>query len=145
MAAGLADSGPPDVVPRSQDALRLTELARDLGLHEPVHDRLMDALWREGLDLGERDVLRRLGTEAGLPAARLDEVLAGEDYLDRVTASTREAVWIGVTGIPGFLLDGRLLVLGAQPREVFEQAFSQLEASGPGSGRGPGGRADQEP
>jgi predicted DsbA family dithiol-disulfide isomerase len=28
--------------------------------------------------------------------------------------------------VPGFLLEGRLLVLGAQPDEVFEQAFARL-------------------
>jgi predicted DsbA family dithiol-disulfide isomerase len=28
--------------------------------------------------------------------------------------------------VPGFLLDRRLLVLGAQPRDVFEQAFARL-------------------
>jgi predicted DsbA family dithiol-disulfide isomerase len=33
-----------------------------------------------------------------------------------------------VTGVPGFLLDRRMLVLGAQPRELFEQAFEQLAA-----------------
>ena len=36
-----------------------------------------------------------------------------------------------VTGVPGFLLDRRLLVLGAQPREVFERAFSQLSEAPP--------------
>jgi predicted DsbA family dithiol-disulfide isomerase len=30
--------------------------------------------------------------------------------------------------VPGFLLDRRLLVLGAQPQELFEQAFEQLHA-----------------
>jgi predicted DsbA family dithiol-disulfide isomerase len=43
-----------------------------------------------------------------------------------VLASTSQAVSIGITGVPGFLLDRRLLVLGAQPQEVFERAFQQL-------------------
>ena len=43
--------------------------------------------------------------------------------------STAQAVSIGVNGVPGFLLDRRLLVLGAQPREVFERAFAQLDAT----------------
>ena len=34
-----------DVVPNSQLALRVTELARDRELHEPVHNRLMEAYW----------------------------------------------------------------------------------------------------
>jgi predicted DsbA family dithiol-disulfide isomerase len=41
-------------------------------------------------------------------------------------ASTAEAHSLGINGIPAYVLDSRLLVLGAQPREVFEHAFAQL-------------------
>jgi len=30
--------------------------------------------------------------------------------------------------IPAWVIDGKLLIPGAQPREVFEQAFEQLAA-----------------
>jgi predicted DsbA family dithiol-disulfide isomerase len=125
-SAGLAYAPPADVVPNSRAALRVTELARDRGLHEPVHDRLMAAYWSEGENIGDRDALRALAVTAGLDEAEVDDVLSGDRYLDRVEASTTEAVSIGVTGVPGWVLDGRLLVLGAQPREVFESAFAQL-------------------
>ena len=108
----------------------MTELARDRGLHEEVHDRLMDAYWAEGEDIGDDDVLRRLATEAGLGAAEVDRVLAGDEYLARVEASTAEAQSIGIHGIPAFLLGGRLLVLGAQPQEAFERALEQLGVPG---------------
>ena len=86
----------------------------------------MDALWAEGRDLADHDVLRELAGEAGLDAAEVDDVLASDAYLERVLASTREAQSIGINGIPAFLLDGKLLVLGAHPRETFERAFEQL-------------------
>ena len=124
---GLAYNPHPDVVPNSMDALRLTELARELDAHEAVHDRLMDAYWTEGLDIGDRAVLRELGLQAGLPAERVEEVLATDAYRDLVEASTRQAQQIGVTGVPGFLLDRQLLVLGAQPEAIFERAFAQLD------------------
>jgi predicted DsbA family dithiol-disulfide isomerase len=117
---------PPEVMPNSRDALRVTELARDRDLHEPMHDRLMDAVWRDGEDLRDHDVLRAHADAVGLDRAEVDQVLARDDYLERVLASTSEAASIGINGIPAFLLDSRLLVLGAQPREVFEQAFSRL-------------------
>jgi predicted DsbA family dithiol-disulfide isomerase len=117
---------PAPVISNSRDALRVTELARDRGLHEPVHDRLMDAFWAEGRDLGDRAALRELAVEAGLDPAEVDDVLGSEAYLDRVLASTGEAQSIGINGIPAFVLGGRLLILGAQPREVFEQAIAQL-------------------
>jgi predicted DsbA family dithiol-disulfide isomerase len=43
-----------------------------------------------------------------------------------VRASTNEAVSVGVTGVPAWVIDGKLLIPGAQPREIFEQAFAQL-------------------
>jgi predicted DsbA family dithiol-disulfide isomerase len=116
----------PDVVPRSLRAQQLTELARDLGRHRPVHDRLMEAYWSEGADIGDVDVLRQLALELELPADDVEEVLSGERYRDRIHNSTREAASIGANAVPAFLLDGRLLVLGAQPNEVFERAFAQL-------------------
>ena len=110
-------------------ALRVTELARERGLHGAVHDRLMDAYWAEARNIGDPDELRALAVEAGLDAAEVDDVLAGDAYRDRVVGLTQQAVSIGITGVPGFLLDRRLLVLGAQPREVFERAFEQLSAT----------------
>ena len=126
-ANGLAYTPPEEVVPNTRRALRLTELARDRGLHEPFHDRLMDAYWAESVDIGDADELLRLSAEVGLAADDVEATLAdGDAYLDRILDATRSAQSIGITGIPAFLLDRRLLVLGAQPREVFEQAFAQL-------------------
>ena len=123
---GLEYNPNPDVVPNSMRALRLTELARDLGRHEAVHDRLMDAYWADGRDIGDLEVLRRLAAEVELPADEVEDVLAGERYRDRVETSTRQATSMGATAVPAFLLDRRLLVLGAQPEELFEQAFARL-------------------
>lgn len=125
---GLEYNPHPDVVPNSRDALRLTELARDLGRHAALHGRLMDAYWADAKDIGDHGVLRAEAAAAGLPADEVEDVLGSERYLDRVHASTREAYGVGANAVPAFVLDRRLLVLGAQPEEVFEQAFSQLAA-----------------
>ena len=104
----------------------MTELARTW-LHEALHDWLMDAYWADGEDLGDHDVLRRARGSVGPEADEVDDVLRSDRYLDRVAASTQEAVSIGVTGVPAFLLDGRLLVLGAQPRRCSSGPSSSSE------------------
>jgi predicted DsbA family dithiol-disulfide isomerase len=116
---------PPPVAPRSLDALRLTEHARANGLHAPFHDRVMDAYWAEAQDIGDHEVLLALAAEVGLEDAA--GILASDAYAETVARSTAEAHAIGINGIPAFLLDRRLLVLGAHPRTTFEQAFAQLE------------------
>jgi predicted DsbA family dithiol-disulfide isomerase len=127
-AAGLAFT-PPEIVPNSMAALRVTELARDRGLHEPVHDWLMEAYWGEGRNIGDPEVLRAVATEVGLDASEVDDVLGGDAYLNRVRSSTAQAQSLGIDGIPGFVLDERLLILGAHPPAVFEQAFARLASS----------------
>jgi predicted DsbA family dithiol-disulfide isomerase len=117
---------PPPVAPRSLDAQRLAEHARTQGLYVPFFERTMDSYWAEGQNIGDHDVLRRIASDAGVEGG--DEVLASDEYADVVRASTAEAQAIGINGIPAFLLDGRLLVLGAHPRETFERAFEQLHA-----------------
>jgi predicted DsbA family dithiol-disulfide isomerase len=131
-AAGLEYNPPRDVVPNSRQALELTELAREKGLHEPVHTRLMHAYWSEGRNIGETDTLLDLVAEAGLDREEAEAALAERRYAARVDASTAEAQQAGIHAIPAFVLDGRLLLLGAQPHEIFERALEQVgERSGP--------------
>lgn len=124
---GYTYNPPPDVVPNSRKALEVTELARDLGLHEPVHTRLMDAYWAEAQNIGDEDTLLSLVAEAGLDRSEAADVLADGRYLPRIAESTREAHAVGINAIPSFVLDNRLLLVGAYPKEVFERAFAQLE------------------
>jgi predicted DsbA family dithiol-disulfide isomerase len=118
---------PPPIRANSLRALRLAEHARAHGLIDRLHARLFDAYWAEAQNIGDTDVLRTLAAEVGLDGA--DEILETDAYRDVVHASTAQAYAAGVTGVPAFVLNGRLLVLGAHPREVFERAFAQLDAA----------------
>jgi predicted DsbA family dithiol-disulfide isomerase len=127
---GLRYNPPPEVVPNSSAALRLTELARARGRHAPTHDRLMQAYWEEGQNIGDPEVLRTLARELRLDDA--EAAITADLHGDDVARATAEAQAIGINAIPAFLLDGRLIVLGAQPDGVFEQTFDQLaRAAGP--------------
>ena len=117
---------PPPVSPRSLDAQRLAEHARTQGLYAPFFERTMDAYWAEAQNIGDHAVLRALAAEVGVEGT--DDVLASDRYADAVRRSTADAHAIGINGIPAFLLDRRLLVLGAHPQATFERAFEQLGA-----------------
>jgi predicted DsbA family dithiol-disulfide isomerase len=105
----------------------VSELARDNGLHEAVHDRLMRAYWSEAANIGDEDVLLGLVAEEGLERGEAEAALEEHRYSDRIDASTRQAQLHGIHAIPAFVLDNRLLVLGAQPHELFERAVDQLD------------------
>ena len=122
----------PEVVPNSRAALRLAELAREHGLHDAFHRLVMGAYWSQAVNIGDPDELRRLAAEAGLPADEVERVLGDPiAYLAAVEGSTSEAHAAGINAVPAFVLDRRLLVLGAQPIDVFRRAFAQLGATPP--------------
>jgi predicted DsbA family dithiol-disulfide isomerase len=127
-AAGLTFD-PSPTMPNTLHALQVTELARDVGLHEPVHTRLMHAYWSEGTDLGDDETLLGLVAEAGLDRDEAAAVIAESRYSDRIAASTQEANRLGIYAIPAFILGRKLVVMGAQPEELFERAVEQLESA----------------
>jgi predicted DsbA family dithiol-disulfide isomerase len=127
-AAGL-EYNRPEIVPNTRLALRMSELARERDRHEPFHDRLMAAYWSDATNIGDPDELRLLAAEVGLDSDDVERVIADPSaYLDVIQGWTREAQSIGIHAIPAFLLDRRLIVLGAQPPDVFRRAFAQLAA-----------------
>jgi predicted DsbA family dithiol-disulfide isomerase len=87
---------------------------------------LMQAYWEEARNLGDPEVLREVAVEVGVGEAEAAAAIEDGRLADRVRASTSQAQSLGVTGVPAFVLDNRLLVLGAQPRDIFEQALAQL-------------------
>jgi predicted DsbA family dithiol-disulfide isomerase len=117
---------------RTVDAHRLLHLAREEGRQPELQARLKEALlaayFGRGESMGDHDVLRRVAVDAGLDAARVDEVLASEEYVDAVRADIAQARAYGATGVPFFVVDERYGVSGAQPAEVFTELLERAWA-----------------
>jgi predicted DsbA family dithiol-disulfide isomerase len=92
----------------------------------------MDAYWAEGIDLSGRDTLAGLAREAGMSDDGIARALDDRAWSSAVDLSTARAQSAGVTGVPAFVVDRRVLVVGAQPREVLAQAVAQARAAAPG-------------
>jgi predicted DsbA family dithiol-disulfide isomerase len=124
--AGLPAADEIDHVPNSRKALRLGELARAHDRLDALHPRLFVAYWGDGRDIGDDDVLVEIATDAGLDEAEVRDVLASDRYGDFVAQATSKATDIGTGGVPAWVLDGRMLIPGAQPHEVFERALERF-------------------
>ena len=66
-----------------------------------------------------------LAVGVGLPAERVDVVLASEEYAAEVRADFEQARAYGATGVPFFVVDQKYGVSGAQPTEVFGQLLQR--------------------
>jgi len=102
------------------DAHRLLHYARGAGpgLQDSFKERLFVAYFSEGAAIGEPATLLRLAAEAGLDAQECADILAGDRYSAEVRADEHEALELGVTGVPFFVVDGKFGLAGAQDAQA---------------------------
>ena len=105
----------------------MAELARENGVHEQLHQRLMTGYWAEDLDISDPQVLADEGEAVGLDRDRIIEVASTFPYQDRIDASTRAVQEMGAGGVPAFVIADRVLIPGAQPHSLFEKVMQKLE------------------
>ncbi len=113
------------------DAHRLLHLALETGgpdLQGRLKERLLAAYFTETANVADHVVLRTAAGEAGLDPARVDAVLASDEYAADVQADIDRAHAFGATGVPFFVVDEKYGVSGAQPVEVFDQVLRQAWA-----------------
>ncbi len=115
---------------------RLTQVPNTLAAHQVMYraetegkdqsalaEEFMSAFFVRGENIGETDVLVELAGRHGLDATDVVRVI--EDDAARQVVLTREAQvrTSGISGVPGFLLNRRLLLIGAQSTDNMVNAF----------------------
>ena len=111
--------------PNSLDAHRVIWLAGESGVQDAVVEALFLAYFTDGRDLSDRATLTDVAAGAGLARTEVAEMLVGEAGLDSVRTGEQQARRLGVSGVPYFVVNGRVALSGAQPPELFLQAFEQ--------------------
>ncbi|HEY4809191.1 MAG TPA: DsbA family oxidoreductase [Roseiarcus sp.] len=111
--------------PNTLDAHRLIRWAASAGVQSRVVDRLFEAYFVEGRDIGDRVVLTEIAAECGLDADLVERLLAEGADSEVVRQEVEQAQAMGVSGVPFFIFAGRLGVPGAQEPSALRQAMAE--------------------
>ncbi|MEM1315419.1 MAG: DsbA family protein, partial [Pseudomonadota bacterium] len=138
-AAGLdVDFGRMTRTPNTLDAHRVIRWARQQNGGEPdggaaaqtaVVTRMFERYFREGADLGDREVLIEIAEAAGMERELTAALLASDADLEDVRAEDASAREMGVGGVPTFLIGGKYVVQGAQDAETWSRVVAELQAA----------------
>jgi predicted DsbA family dithiol-disulfide isomerase len=110
------------------DAHRLVHLGRERGVQDAVKERLLKAYFEQGELMSDHGTLVRLGTEAGLKAEEVTDLLAGDTFAAAVRADETQARELGISGVPCFVFDRQFGVSGAQSSDVVLSALERAWA-----------------
>ncbi|EFW90516.1 DSBA oxidoreductase [Haladaptatus paucihalophilus DX253] len=83
-------------------------------------EAIFEALWQDGRDIGDADVLADLAEGAGLDTDEIRNAIADDDLREELQDRSAEAQRRGVTGVPTFAYDGHA-ARGAVPPEQLER------------------------
>lgn len=111
------------------DAHRLLHWAKSQGRQRELKHALFKANFTEDLDVADAGVLVELAASVGLDAQEAREVLASGRHADEVREA--EHLWQsrGINSVPGIVINGKWLISGGQPPEVFEQALRNIASA----------------
>ena len=114
-------------IPRKLSNSRLAlvggEVAREAERFEAYHEAVFQAYFQNEQDIGDVEVLARIAETIGLEREPFLHALSEKRFLDSIEAVRREALSIGLTAVPSFVLVDSSVITGVQPDSMMRKAI----------------------
>ena len=114
--------------PNTLDSHRLIRWSASAGVQNEVVERLFEAYFEEGRDIGNADVLIEIASDAGMDSATVADLL--EQGADREIIEKEDVMAhrLGITGVPTFIFQNKYLVSGAVDPEALLEIIDKVTA-----------------
>ncbi|WP_026607923.1 DsbA family oxidoreductase [Methylocapsa acidiphila] len=114
--------------PNTFDAHRLIRFSYGFGVQAQVVERLFQAFFLHGQDIGDRGVLCAIAAKARLDPAEVERFLAGEEDKAALAQEIAKIRASGVAEVPRFTFAGKQDIVGIASADVFADAlFNAIE------------------
>lgn len=113
-----------DIFSNTHSALRVAEYALNKGKAEAFLNQIWDLYMFKGENISDSNVILQALLQAGLPPIALDKALTEPIWEQKLIENAKTNDLVGLNGnVPGFIVNGKYVLSGAQPKEVWEEVF----------------------
>ena len=91
-----------------------------------LKERLLQAYFVDGLDIGDPDVLADCAAEVGFPRQDALDFLQSDGGCNEVAAYLAQAADSGISAVPTFVINGQWAIPGAQDADTFVNVLRRL-------------------
>ena len=112
-------------MPNTRAAHRLIEVAGEHDCQNTLVDRLFEAYFVNGQDIGDLQTLQQIAESAGLTSSTAVDALEDTSRDAGIEAYERNAQDKGVHGVPSFLFNDLMLFSGAQSPETIARSLQR--------------------
>jgi predicted DsbA family dithiol-disulfide isomerase len=114
------------VSPNTRDAHRIITFAKQEGKQLAAKEAFMKAYFEDGVDLTKKENLLVISESVGLNTDRISSLLDSEEGLAEVILEEQNNIERGISGVPYYIINNQYGISGAQPRETFIKALTQI-------------------
>jgi predicted DsbA family dithiol-disulfide isomerase len=112
--------------PNTLDSHRLIRWAGGAGLQNEIVERLFTAYFENGRDIGNRDILIEIASDAGMDSALVADLLDQDTDREVIEREDALAHRMGISGVPTFIFENKYLISGAQEAETIAQVMDKV-------------------
>lgn len=105
---------------------QLLVVARQEGFDAQLKERFLEAYFEKEMHLNDTKVLYTILNEFGWNSEKVDEIIHDESIAGAVKSEISHYQQRGVSGVPFFVINDEFGISGAQPVEVFLEAFQSV-------------------
>ena len=120
-----------DLIQRTPNTLmahQLLEFAHQQGKQHELAERLFQAYFCEGQDVGDLAVLGELAQDCAMDGDAAADYVSSGLALNEVKTQLARAPELGVSGVPGYYLASAFLLPGAQAADTMSQIIGRVKS-----------------
>ena len=112
----------------SRLAIEVSEYARDKGLHSVFSEKVFQAYFAGGRNIGELDVILDVAAAIGLDREEVRRVIADGAYVPKRLQIAKEAEEKQIEMVPTFIINDRHRLVGVLSPGEFRDLFAKLSS-----------------
>ena len=116
-----------EIIPNSLEAHRFLYLLPELEEQLAFGERIFEAYFSEGLDVGDKEVLLDLALESGINTSSIGKFHTTEEGAKEVETLITQYREEGISAVPGFRFNDEHLIQGVQQSSAFVRYFDRLQ------------------
>ncbi len=111
--------------PNTLDSHRVIRWAGSAGVQDALVERMFDAYFVHGRNIGDRAVLSEIAAEAGMDASLVTDLLEKDSDREVVEREDLLAHEMGISGVPTFIFENRYMISGAREPELLVRVIDK--------------------
>ena len=115
-------------MPNSNKALQVAEYAKEVNKSDAFNTLMYEAFFFKDINISLIPEIKKMALTVGISEEEVDHVFATNKYKEILESNKIFCRDNNISSVPTFIINNKIMVVGAQSAENFRKAFEQLKA-----------------